>query len=317
MRMLDGITKADLAVLAISIAMLAALASLPLASGDTATGSAAVANQTPEVYGMDVVEASVNPETSFNVNVVARDNNTLDDFDNIIVKVYENVCTEASAESLDNHYTFWFDPSDNTWHTASGTNTQGSAYIDSAGSTYPSDLSLAKDNYNFDILINGTANHANDWDFYVKVVDEASATDSSESPNEFSVAKYVTYALTVSTLEWTSLSVPSDDNPSDNNANNPLVGSIETNVNYDVKDKLSADWSGPGAETLAASNTSFYQSNTPGSEITMSTTYQDVWTAQSEGEAVTKDIYHWLDIPSPTVEGTYSTTFYIEVAETA
>jgi hypothetical protein len=286
------------------------IASVPLTTADTASGSAGVSNVAPEIISVtdNASGGTVDPESYFWVNVRVRDNNTLADIDNVIVKVYENSLADTDADDKENHYTFWFDPSDNTWH-SSLTNTQGSAFIGTG--TYPSDLTATTDNYNFKILINGTASHVNDWDVWAKVEDEA-ASDNSETANDFDVNKYVSYSLGVSTLEWSGLSVPSENNACDNNTDNPIVTSIETNVSYDVQHKVT-DWTYSG-NTIGADNTSWNTTASPDG-TTMSNSFQNAYTNESEGEAVTKNIYYYLDIPTGTPDGTYTSTFTIEVAE--
>jgi len=313
--MIEMRNSGKLVVLLISTAMLIALATVPTVVADTASGSASVGNVNPQVVGLNSGTATVNPESTFTVYTKVRDNNTLDDIDNVVVKVYENVASATSANSKDNHYEFWFDPSDNSWHVGGGwTNEQGSPYIDTSASSYPSDLTASEDNYNFVIRLNGTANWSNDWNAFVEVTDTQPASDNSESVNEFGVAKYVTYSVDVSSLEWTNLSPATTGNACDNNTGNPIVSSIETNVSYDLRDNV-ANWSGP--TTIGADNTWFNSTDSYSTATRMSTTLQDVVSNQSEGEALTENIFHYLDIPSGTPSGTYTTTFTIEVAEAA
>lgn len=299
--------------LVISVAMLT-IASAPLTTADTASGETEVSNVAPEIISVtdNASSGDVDPESYFWVNVRVRDNNTLADIDNVIVKVYENSLDDTDADNKENHYTFWFDPSDNSFYTTM-TNSQGDAFIDNASSTYPSDLTATTDNYNFKILINGTASHENDWDVWAKVEDEADS-DTSETENDFNVMTYVSYSLGVSTLEWSGLSMPSSNNVCDNNSDNPIVTSIETNVSYDVKHKVS-NWTDDG-NTIGYDNTLWDVDNTvENTEAMTKGTFTDTHTNRSEGEAVTENIYYWLDVPTGTPDGTYTTTFNIEVVE--
>lgn len=310
--------KRKLTVLAISAMMImTVLISAPAVIGGEASGSADVGNAAPEIISMTVENNAADdintPESYFLFKVTVRDNNSLADIDNVIVMVYENSLADTDADNKENHYTFWFDPSDNSWHSSPATNAQGDNFIDIDSSSYPDDLTDNADNYVFRILINGTAAWDNDWNAYAKV-DDGTATDTSESANEFGVGVYIAYTLDVSTLEWSALSVPSTNNACDNNTDNPMVTGIETNVSFDVRNKMD-NWS-YSTYTIGADNTSFYKTDTVESEITMDTDYKDVHTAVGEGEALTENIYYWLDIPTATPKGLYQSTFYIEVVET-
>ncbi len=285
---------------------------IPHSLGDTISGQAEVGNSMPRLVGVDVSGSMVDPESSFTVRTEISDNNTLGDIDNVILKVYENTFAHTDSDDKRNHYTFWFDPSDNTWHSGVGANIIGDPFIDSTNSTYPTDLGVNQDNYNFVIRLNGTASPSN-WNVYAEVIDSQSDTDDLEKGNEFSVNNYVSYSIGIDTICWSDLEPDSNTNPSDNN---PVqVDDIETNVRFDVQNKLDNDWA-CGADTIDIGNTMYASSDGSGESGFASMAFSNIFENQNYGENLSRGINYYLDVPSDCSPGTYTNTFIIEVSET-
>jgi hypothetical protein len=47
----------------------------------------------------------------------------------------------------------------------------------------------------------------------------------------------------------------------------------------------------------------------------MTTSFQDVYTAESYGEALSESTYYYMDVPTGTKEGAYTNTFNLEVVQ--
>lgn len=309
----------DMRKLLTTMIIIATVASLgvalvPPVLADTISGEVTVSNNSPEVLGFDVGTDPVDPETYFWVNVEVRDNDTLSDIENVVLEIYENSDTPGMSANKNKHYWFWFNPSDNSWHSDPNTNVQGDAFIDSAASEYPADLSVDSDNYNFKILLNGTASDANDWHVIAEAEDASVNVGSANEVNAFSVNTYLTYAVgTDGTINWTNLATGTDNNASDDNPIN--VENIETNVSWDLQNKLeNTQWKND-TDSFGADNAKFNSTNDSSTATQLSTTFQDVVSAQSEGEDLSESFYYWIDIPEDVSGGTYTNNFIIEVAQ--
>jgi hypothetical protein len=282
---------------------------------DNVGGEATVGNSSPSVVSASVSADPVSPESYFDVNTRIKDNNTLSDVDNVIVTLFENTALVGDSDSKRDHYTLWFDPSDNSWHSGFASNTLGSAFIDGVSSTYPGDLSVTEDNYNFTVLLNGTASSVNDWDLHVEVIDSSSASDTLSTNNAFAVDTYVSYSVSSDGTINFSGSAGSSANAS---PDNPIdATSIETNVDFDMQNKLqNPAWENAStSDNIPAENTKFDTDGTPASLTSLGTSFNDVHTNQGYGEDLSRSVYYYLDIPAGTSAYTYTNTFTLEVVQ--
>ncbi|KXA97987.1 hypothetical protein AKJ39_02685 [candidate division MSBL1 archaeon SCGC-AAA259J03] len=286
-------------------------ASLPVVMGDTIDGEASVSNTSCEFIDKTVDTNTVDPESYFWIKTQVRDSDTLSDIENVVVKIFDNQTAVGAQDTKRSHYTFWFDANDNSWN-SNLNNTLGNPFIDAAASEYPNDATVTEDNYNFKILLNGTANPNQDWNVYVEVNDEASSENNGTHTNALAVNTYVNYDVKADLIEWTNLQPDTNDNPSDSNP--VIIENIETNVNYDVQTKLSGDWLNTNGDTITVTETSFDSTDSSGYHGQVSSSiFKDVYTYESYGEDLTEGINYFLDIPDGTSSGTFTNTFEIEV----
>jgi hypothetical protein len=85
---------------------------------------------------------------------------------------------------------------------------------------------------------------------------------------------------------------------------------VTSNTYSNIQVKAAGDWVSNGNTILAGAT----KARGEGDWISLSTSYQNVWTNITCGEGVQKDIEWRLDIPSDAVPGTYTNTFYIRVS---
>lgn len=287
------------------------------ALADTISGEATVSNVSPEVIGENSTQSwTVDPESSFDIRVQVRDNDTLADVENVRLEVYNDqggIGDPDESTSEVNHYTFWFDPSDNTWHCPMTDSDGTTVYIDGGASSYPSDLSVDKDNYVFNITLDTEASPVDDnWACWAEV-DDGTAKDNSEFCHSGTVNSRKVITVEESSIEWSGLEQGTTENPSDNN---PIGVIVDSNGGFNVQSKVD-DWSGPTtipAENTTMENDADLDAATEFGKVSMSTTYDNVYEGAQHDENVHTPINYYLDIPSDAPGGTYTTTFYIDVA---
>lgn len=270
-------------------------------SGTTANVAPTVEN----IYTNDPID----PETSYDYKVEVEDTDNLSDVDEVYLRLYDNSLAYDSADSERDHYSF-------KWTRSGGFSEVGPDSGDShlnisSCSTFDDTKSL--DNILFDITLNATANPNKDWNAWVKTVDNSDAQDNGEFANEFSVNTYISYSVTVgggdSTINFSGA-------PGENvqETNGPTTVTIDTNVSYDVQCRLeNADWKNDSGGAIAAENT-YFENSTGGNGKGLTTSFQDVYTAQSYGEGVARDIDYWFYFPSG-ASGTYTNNFILEAVQ--
>ncbi len=267
-------------------------------------------NAVPEVLN-SFTPATVDPNTAFDVKVEVRDNDNISDIEEVWLKVYENTKTQGDADDTRDHYTFkWVRAGDDNWFEVGPDGTSPYDHLVVASCSAGSDTENT-DNFTFNIKLGKTASPNNKWNVWVKVMDNASEQDNQEFSNKFDVNDYISVQLDDSTLTFSGSVGQSDVVPSEQ----PTTVTVSTNVNFDVKVKLSGDWTGPRGGTIPMANTQAAQDASHTGEVVLSSTYQAVWSSVGYGEDVQKDVYWFLDIPSPCLGDEYSTTVYVSVVK--
>lgn len=285
---------------------------LPMGLAETLDGRASVSGSECVLVSAEVDTTTVDPESYFRVNVRVRDEDTLADIENVVVKVFSDDTDVDSQDERRNHYTFWFDPSDETWHTTM-TNVQGDPFIDPAGSEHPADISDVEDNYSFRILLNGTANPNVDWNLYAEVSDGESTDSNETETGAFSVNEYIHYDVREDSVEWNDLEPGTERNPA---SNNPItVENIETNIRYNIRTKLEGNWTDSEGNSITVTETSFESDDPDGFHGFVHESFEDVYSNMDYGEGLTGRINYFLTVPADTVPGIYINTFAIEVVE--
>lgn len=262
-------------------------------------GEATAGNIAPEVTSAEPSPDNIVDLTlaSENFNCTVRDNNTLADIDNVQLILYTTDATVDGENHIENHYVFWFDPTDNSFYSV-----LGAAYIDNESSSYPSDLTENSDNYNFVVKLSGGAKAGTDWHAKWTAVDDNENIGSMS--DTFEVLEYISLSILPATQTFSG-------DPGDMGqtaTEGAITCTVTANTNFDIATKLFADWEGTTyGGTIGADNTHA----SGGSSIDLSTVYADVWTNVTFGEDVTNDITYTLDLPVPLRDDVYTATINI------
>jgi hypothetical protein len=268
---------------------------------DNISGSATIQSAAPVVENA-VAPATVPPNSAVNFTANLQDNNTLADLENVELWLWSNSVSEGGTDSTRNHYTFYWRENDNTWHEIGPD--AGDSHINT-GSCVAPDNSQVSDSITFNITLAKVAEPTT-WTakFYVY---DSSASDSDN--DTFTVNQYIEISSLSSNATWTNLSVPSENNPADNN---PPQAVIISNDSYDLNLKLSGAWTS-GSNTIGVGNTKFNSVDNVAASTVFSTSYQTIYDNQSWTSSRTHDMYFWLTVPTGTLPGTYTTTFNVQV----
>jgi phage baseplate assembly protein gpV len=277
-------------------------------SGDVVVGDVgslpATANLLPPVGVIQVqkvfpVEKLWTPYIWENVIVVVTDNDM--DLENIHLMAYENSLDNTAPDSTRNHYTWVASKSGGSWQFSCPL---GSTYIDTAGCSVQENSQTKTYTATFKVRVAKTAAPGS-WDLYARAVDENKNENYLENAYAISVAAYL--EMTLSSDQLTFTGYPGQSIPA---SQNPLTVSVTSNTYSNIQVKAAGDWVSNGNTILAGAT----KARGEGDWISLSTSYQNVWTNITCGEGVQKDIEWRLDIPSDAVPGTYTNTFYIRVS---
>jgi hypothetical protein len=111
-------------------------------------------------------------------------------------------------------------------------------------------------------------------------------------------------------LSWGSLNPGTDKQPEAAMLTDPSItiyAALENNNDVGVYLK-GTDFSDGGDESFGIANAFYYDTNTPGSALSMPSAYAGTaWKTLEAGDSV--DIYHWLSIPDEQPAATYTSTF--------
>jgi len=246
------------------------------------------------------------PASTYLENVQVRDNDKLSDLENVKLTVYENTLTAGDTDNTRNHYTFLWD--NDTGFEELGPDSANDSHID-VGQSSAADLSLQEDNFTFAIVLDNVAKPTG-WDVFVEASDSHGYSDNLASSNKFSVNVRISYS-------WSTASISFSGAPGDTNvaaSENPATATVTSNVNFDVSHKVSgAMENAQTSENIPVSN--MYVENAVGDRLTLSTSYQDLYSNIKWGESVTRDSYFFLDFPSPLPPYEFTNQFYVEVAQ--
>jgi len=267
------------------------------------------ANAPPTVKGVTPT-TPIDPNAFENFKVEVRDNDTLNDLENVKLVLYDNRFGPDTADNERSHYTFLWENGTGFSEVGPGTGIHIDTGASSAGT-----LTENQDNFVFNVMLDNVANPNQSWNMYAEVYDNAENSDSLTSANAFSINVRISYSWQAggrdSTVNFSG--APGDSDIAEENG--PTISTITSNVNFDVASKLGDNWtSDTTSDEIPAENTSFAQTS-GGTQTAMSTSYQDVYTDVGYGESLSENVYYYLDVPSDLTPASYSTTFYLEVAE--
>jgi len=274
------------------------------AFGDTGalSGSGNAGNVAPEVTSW--TPPTTDPVSATNFSVTIRDNNTLEDIENIKLVLWLSTASEGDADAVENHYTFRHCQDNNDWWEVG----PGSTHITEENCVAPSDNTAQSDTYTFNITLQCEA-RSGTWSANVYVYDDNDQSDNSLQT--FTVSAYFSVSLDDSTLTFSGS--PGEENTVPTEAETVVTACA--NGSYDIEVYGSASWTGAayeqtfGIDNLQADADNNFAENA----VTLSTSGQDVWSAQDPGENQTDNIYWELDFPVPLRDDIYTATITVEV----
>jgi hypothetical protein len=273
----------------------------PVVSAQDISGNATIQSAAPLVENA-TAPAQVSPNSSVNFTVDIQDNNTIANLENVELWLFSNSVLEGDPDNARNHYTFYWQENDNTWHEIGPD--LGGTHIN-AGSSVAPDNSQVNSSITFNIKLDKIA-EPSAWTAKFYAYDNSSSGSNSTA---FNVNQYIELSSLSSNATWTNLSVPSENNAADTN---PHQATIISNDNYRLDLKLSGDWTS-GLNIIGTDNTKFNSVNDTATSTVFSTTYQTLFNNQSWTSTRTHDIYFWLTVPVGIRPGTYTTTFNVQV----
>ena len=276
------------------------------------SGTATIINVAPEVTTVaiktmeDVDDNTLNPQTQYKFTVTVRDNNTLTDIENVVLKLYTNVAGENAADAVENHYTFLFRASDNVW-TEIGPS-QFNDHLVTGSCVKPSKLSVASDKYIFVVKLSWVAKPTTSGGWTAKCIATDDNGSSGDNTKTFDVNEYLTLMIDDEKLTLSARPGENDVQPTEN----PTIVTVTANYNFNIQCKLSGDLIGSTfGGRIPMSNIEAAQDNIHTGEIELSDNYSNLWSNVDYGEYIEKDIYWSADIPYPLMGDKYTAIFYV------
>ncbi len=315
-----GGMKMDTRIIGLAIAFVLIVAMAPIAmSEETAEGTTTVGNATPSVTQVQITElgdtpvSTLDPWTYYKVKVTVSDANTLGDIDDVVVKMYTTAAGEGGSDNEVNHYTFKYDATTTTWSEIGPDGTEPYDHLDTVGCEAPTPLTGESGTYVFKVRLAKVAEPSSSSGWTTKGIATDNDAASGDNTTTFDVNEYISLTIDDSTLTFSG--APGDTNVAP--TEQPTLCTISTNSNFDIDVKVSGDWAGAThGGSIPAANTKAAQDGSHTGEISLSMTYQTLWSNVDFGESVEKDIYWFLNIPSPQRDDSYTTTVYAQAVKT-
>ena len=273
----------------------------PVVSADDISGNATIQSTAPVVENV-IVPALVYPNSATNFTADIQDNNTLANLENVELWLFSNSVSEGDPDNTRNHYTFYWQENDNSWHEIGPD--AGGAHIN-AGSCVAPDNSQVSGSITFNITLAKVAEPTT-WTAKFYAYDNSSSGSDNDN---FTMNQYIQISSLSSNATWTNLSVPSENDAADTN---PHQAAIISNYTYNLDLKLSEDWTNV-PNVIGADNTKFNSIDDVATSTVFSKNYQTLYGSQSWTSGRTHDMYFWLTVPTGTLPGTYTTTFNVQV----
>ncbi|MBA7507033.1 hypothetical protein ES706_05749 [subsurface metagenome] len=271
---------------------------VPVLAPSEASSGGVLVVAPPEVLSVVPSEAAWDPGNEYTITATVGDNNGLSDLDNIIVKAYSGDMAPDASDSERDHYTFWFDPSDNSWHSS-----LGPEFIDAANCFAPEDLSENEGEYVFAVNLAKIAEPTK-WNVCAQAVDSYEIQGSLENAEAVTVMVYTEFSLDRYALNFSGM--PGE---TVNPELGPSIVTVTTNKDFDFRVRLPGDWTTDGLTMPMETTTA-----TGDTTVALTDSYQTVWTGVGYGEDVARQIAWGLNIPDDQGPGTYRTSFYVNVA---
>ncbi len=260
-----------------------------------------IPNVAPEILAV-FTPTDVSPDVAFDVKVTVRDLNKLNNVNEVWLVLYSSSVSKDASDNVRDHYTFkWVR---GTGFTEVGPG-PGNAHLIVAGCSAGND-DLTEDNWTFRVKLGKVAEPVS-WNVWAKAVDAGNLEGENTFTDKFTVSVYIELSL-----DDNSLTFSGQQGQTVGASENPTVATVTSNKDFYIDVKGAGDWSGPG--TLQLSNTKADKNGEEPYDLSISTSWQSLWSNVGWGEGVQRNIYWFLVIPSDTTPGNYSNTFYVRVS---
>ncbi|MEM2300344.1 MAG: hypothetical protein QXI28_03975 [Candidatus Hadarchaeales archaeon] len=251
----------------------------------------------PSVLMVSPENVEIIPNIWSNIVVVVYDNEM--NLENIYLMAYENSLDNAAPDNVRNHYTWVASKSTGTWRFSCPL---GANYIDNINSSVQENPTENTYTAIFRVKLARIA-ASGFWDLYVRAVDNVGLDNYLENINAIMVQVYLEMSLSTYTLSFSGYK-----GQSVYATQSPMTVTVSSNRNFAIKVKAAGNFTSNGNIIPASAAKAIGEE-----EVSLSTTYENVWKNVSYGESVQRQIQWRLDIPSNVVAGNYTNTFYVRV----
>jgi len=317
-------------IIAIGTAVLPTMAD----TGGTSTGSFNLGNAAPSVTRiyLSATNDDLTPQVHNWLVMDISDANTLNDINEVQVIIKTNTTSTSDPDSVTDKATFRWTPAGGdkgTWSLVGPTNSTW-GFDKTMSEAKPTDLGATAGEWYLLFIPGKVARESNAWDIYVKVTDKGGLTGDNISWGHIMVwygelsAENTSYSFGDIGLGETNKSISS---PSDHNIDVKTI----SNGNYKLSsksgnwtkgsDEAVLDWDGTldaGHFALKVDGSgSVDTSNYVNDSYVAITDYNNVNAPTAEA-GDTKEIYQWISVAdSGLLPGTYSGTYYVQIADAA
>jgi len=278
-------------------------ASFAASQEQTVSGTATVSAvpYPPEVQLVVPTDTTWTPYAWTTVTVTVRDEDM--NLQNIYLMAYEGSLDNTASDDARNHYTWVASKTEAGWSFSCPLD---GAYIDTTGCSVTEDSNAKTYTAVFKVRVAKTAAPGT-WDLYARGVDSQNADSYLENAGAVTVAVYLELSLDDTTATFSGAQ-----GQTVGASENPTVATVTANTNFNIDVKGAGNWSGPG--TLSLSTTKADQDGSAPYDLSLSTSWQSLWSGVGYGEGVTRNIYWFLEIPVDATPGNYTNTLYVRVS---
>ena len=317
------------------------LFAVPVVGEEQGLGQVAVGIQAPTLTSRSIadwkssgaggsnktVDSALTVNTYYAFNVTVSCASTMASITNLTIWVYDGSGT-INVFNKQHSYGFRYKNQSGvaTWYELTGNDvwTSSETYISNASCIVPT-LTESSGEWVFKVKYAKVADHTADtseWHYKAQVYNSGGSSALGEDEDWFEFSYYREFTMAGATVNWGTL------NPGDINqtATTPASGDNYVNIvaiNHASKIQWHGDadlvrTGGSGTEfpleNVYLGQTNDYNNN---DGIKLTTEYQTLWDAIAAGtESTQKAAYHFITVPNPCIDGTYTYNWYAEIIST-
>ncbi len=300
-----------LALTAVVMVLSMACSRIPSSAGEEIPVVAYIQNAEPEIISTGMVDEQGNPETSvdpastFLLEVEVRDNNTMLDVETITVVLYSPESTLEDPDSEVDHYTF-------QWTSAGFSNPGGVGEIMHSSCQTPSEMTAGTGIWIIAARTHRLAREAEEWTVHATVTDEE---NQSTALSTFDVTGFI--SLNVEDSQITFSGSPGDTVPADQNP----IRMTYTSNRYCKIGCWCTGFVGSEVDTVVIDPSSFSIDDDPYHEETQETGMSpvilsgnrvEIYSGLSPGQE-DEEVYVFIDIPQAFLDQDYLGTLSFQI----